>query len=270
MKRTPFRITLVPGAVLGLVMMLTACDSTIPRKGEIGPAAKSPLTASTASTASSASVWVPLAEDGLHDPKNPGIHLLQEPVVALSTLPANKLRMNVGSYRTPGLRVNSDGNKVDWVGALRTDIISPRRARTPPTTAVEVEELVMDMDMFLDLTGSMPIVRFPHIAHTIWLACSNCHPAVFVPQSGANRIGMDKILSGEQCGICHRAVAFPPTDCARCHSISHNSPEGIKVKAEARAKIEEREKIKAEAAARTKAQTPTKEKMQTKKVGAQP
>ena len=194
-----------------------------------------------------ASRWQPLAKDKIHDPANPAIKLLQEPGVALSTLPVNKLRMSVGSFTTVGPVVNKDGNKVDWAQALRDNLISPRRALTPPATGVEREELVMDMDMFLDIGGSMPIVRFPHLAHTMWLACANCHPAIFVPQAGANPLNMQSILSGEQCGICHRAVAFPPTDCARCHSVSQKSPEEIKVIAEAAAKAGAWAKIRAEA-----------------------
>ena len=82
----------------------------------------------------------------------------------------------------------------------------------------------MDMDIMLNLNGSMPQVRFPHRAHTMWLSCANCHPAIFVPKKGANAISMERILMGEQCGICHGAVAFPPTECARCHSVPHMTP----------------------------------------------
>jgi hypothetical protein len=32
---------------------------------------------------------------------------------------------------------------------------------------------------------------------------------------------MQKILDGEQCGVCHGAVAFPLTECRRCHSVSN-------------------------------------------------
>ncbi len=226
MKLIDIRIPALVAMALGLAMMQAPCVNAQPASPE--PVAVAQDAAST---------WQPLAKDKVHDPSNPGIKLLQEPGVALSTLPANKLRMGVGSYSATGPVVNKDGNKVDWAQALRDNLISPRRALTPPTTGVEAEELVMDMDMFLDLGGSMPIVRFPHLAHTMWLACANCHPAIFVPQAGANPISMTSILSGEQCGICHRAVSFPPTDCARCHSISQTSVEGAKIRAAKRAKV---------------------------------
>lgn len=263
MKRVDIRIVAIAGMVLGLAMMQTACVNT-------KPASPAQTTAAQRLAGNATNSWQQLAEDKLHDPTNPGIKLLQEPGVALSTLPANKLRSDVGTFRNTGLSVNKDGNKVDWVQALKDGIISPRRAKTSPGTGVEAEEQAMDMDIFLDMNGSMPIVRFPHLAHTIWLTCSNCHPSIFVPQSGANPISMSKILAGEQCGICHRAVSFPPTDCGRCHNISHGSPEGIKVRAEARAKVEARAKAIVETATKEKGQAPTKKKGQSKNAGARP
>ena len=243
MKQTGIRLAVIASVILGLTLLQAACVNLKPAnkvaevaKSKVAEVAKSKVANGTAHT------WLPLKQDNLHDPHNPGINLLQEPSTALVTLSANKPRMNVGSYRTPGLRVNLDGNKVDWVQALRDKLITPRRSKTPGT-GVEREELVMDMDMFLNMNGSMPMVRFPHLAHTMWLACSNCHPAIFIPQAGANSLSMEAILSGEQCGICHRAVSFPPTDCARCHSVGHNSPEGVKIKSEARAKAKERAAI---------------------------
>ena len=235
--RSVIRIAVIVGMVSGLAMMQAACVNT-------QPASPAPV------AAGAASAWQPLAKDKIHDPANPAIKLLQESGVALSTLPVNKFRTSVGSFTTVGPVVNKDGNKVDWVQALRDNLISPRRALTPPATGVEAEELVMDMDIFLNMGGSMPIVRFPHLAHTMWLACANCHPAIFVPQAGANPISMESILSGEQCGVCHRAVAFPPTDCARCHSVDHGSLDGIKAKEHERAKAAVREKTKTEAEAR--------------------
>ena len=33
------------------------------------------------------------------------------------------------------------------------------------------------------------------------------------------------ILAGEKCGLCHGAVAFPLTECLRCHSVQRGTPE---------------------------------------------
>lgn len=142
--------------------------------------------------------WVPLAKDKVHDPSGPAIKQLQEPGEGLSLLPAHK-----------------SGNLVLWAKALDRGAINPRRAKTPSETKVQV----LDMDVLMDLRGSMPVVRFPHRIHTQWLACDNCHEQLFKSRIGANKLSMLQILQGEQCGLCHGAVAFPLTQCQFCHSV---------------------------------------------------
>lgn len=150
-----------------------------------------------------AAEWVSLADDGLHDPSSPAIHELQEPREVLSKLPAPILMQGMG-------------NQVRWVEALESGAISPRRSRMLPEPKVQV----LDMDVLLDLRGSMRVVRFPHKAHTEWLACENCHDEIFKPMIGANDMAMFNILNGEQCGRCHGAVSFPINrQCIVCHSI---------------------------------------------------
>lgn len=144
-----------------------------------------------------APVWKSLAEDGLHDPLSPAIGLLQEPAQALSLLPGD-----------------TAGNKVAWIRALREGYIEAR-TNIFPETKIEV----LDMDIIMDQTGELPLVRFPHKPHTEWLDCSNCHDKIFVEKVDANPINMFAILSGEYCGQCHGAVAFPLTECNRCHSV---------------------------------------------------
>lgn len=141
--------------------------------------------------------WLPLKRDGLHDPKGPGIKQLQEPADALSKL-------------TP----DTTGNMVRWVRALEKGEITPRGSLNPNT-----EVRVLDKDILLNLQGGMPIVRFPHRAHTLWLDCANCHDHLFKAEAGANKFSMFAILQGEQCGVCHGAVSFPLTECFRCHSV---------------------------------------------------
>jgi len=148
-----------------------------------------------------AAEWQSLAKDEIHDPTGPAIHELQEPREVLSKLP------NEGAYGV--------GNQVRWVHALESGAISPRRSRVLPEPKVPV----LDMDLLLDLRGSMRIVRFPHKAHTEWLACNNCHDEIFIPKVGANGLAMYNILNGEQCGLCHGAVSFPVTECKFCHSV---------------------------------------------------
>lgn len=142
---------------------------------------------------------LPPAEDGIHDPANEGTHTLQPPLTAFGPMPKS-----------------NDGNRIDWVKSLNDDLIRPRFDRDDPA----VKPMVMDLNIVREVKGSMPDVVYPHKQHTQWLDCSNCHPAIFIPQKGANQISMAAILLGQKCGVCHGKVAFPISDCRRCHSKS--------------------------------------------------
>ena len=140
---------------------------------------------------------LPPAQDGIHDPTNDGTHSLQAPLEAYAALPRS-----------------ASGNQVDWVKALADKRISPRADRLDP----KAELPVMDLNIVREVKGSMPDVVYPHKQHTEWLDCSNCHPAIFLPQKGANQISMAAILLGQSCGVCHGRVAFPVSECRMCHS----------------------------------------------------
>lgn len=152
--------------------------------------------------AQAARQWPPLAKDDVHDPASPALKLLQEPREALSRLPSD-----------------TAGNQVRWMEALEKGDINPRTNIFP-----ETKVRILETDVLLNLKGGTPIVRFPHRQHTLWLDCSNCHEHLFKSQAGANRYSMELILQGEQCGVCHGAVAFPLTECNRCHSVPRTSP----------------------------------------------
>lgn len=152
----------------------------------------------------------PPAEDGVHDPENPGTHSLQWPSEAFQDLPKAL-----------------DGNRIDWVKALNEGLIRPWYNLEDP----EEEAFVLDLDIVREVKGSMPNVVYPHEQHTQWLDCSNCHDEIFVPQKGANQISMAAILLGQKCGVCHGKVAFPVSDCRRCHS-QPKTPEQLKALAE--------------------------------------
>lgn len=160
--------------------------------------------ASLVSGSCAAAGWLPLEQDGVHDPAAPGVRLLQQPADALSKLSPD-----------------TAGNMVRWVEALDKGEIKPRgslRSKAPPP--------FRDDDILLSLKGGMPIVRFPHRAHSLWLDCSNCHDHLFKPKAGANKLSMFAILQGEQCGLCHGAVSFPLTECSRCHSVARTDAKG--------------------------------------------
>jgi c(7)-type cytochrome triheme protein len=107
----------------------------------------------------------------------------------------------------------------DWMRALNEGLIKPRAGFTPKQTME-----VLELDIIMRNTKEMPFVRFPHKSHTLWLACSNCHPAPFKAQAGSTSIRMADIFRGEFCGMCHDRVAFITFfSCQRCHSVPQNT-----------------------------------------------
>ena len=143
---------------------------------------------------------VPIEKDGIHDPQNAAVKTLQPPYEAMKGFPR-------------------DGHGiVNWVETLDKGLIQPRTGITGNEKMHSV-----DFDVIFKNTASMPYVRFPHLPHTKWLTCKNCHPGIFLPQRGGNFVTMAAIIEGEYCGVCHGKVAFPPTECNRCHSVSRES-----------------------------------------------
>jgi len=139
----------------------------------------------------------PPATDGIHDASSFGTPLLQTPREAFAELPKS-----------------TAGNYVDWVRALEDGHLNPRFDIKDPSRS----PVVLDLNIVREVKGSMPDVVYPHKQHTEWLDCVNCHPAIFIPMKGANQISMASILMGEKCGVCHGKVAFPVSECRRCHS----------------------------------------------------
>ncbi len=141
--------------------------------------------------------WKSLLEDGIHDPAGPAIGILQQPAEALGILPPDVT-----------------GNKVRWRKALEDGYINPRASLAPDTRIRQ-----LDTNILMRNTGDLPYVLFPHKPHTEWLDCSNCHERIFKSKTGATPMTMLAILNGQYCGQCHGAVAFPLTECGRCHSV---------------------------------------------------
>lgn len=158
------------------------------------------LLGSIAFAQSPAPTWTPLLKDGDHDPSNPAVALKQDPGTALALLPPD----------------NPDvGNQVRWVDALREGFIEPRSKLYPST-----EVNLLDLDILFTETATLGFVLFPHRRHTEWLDCVNCHNnELFRDEAGTTPVNMFTVLMGEHCGRCHGAVAFPLTECSRCHSV---------------------------------------------------
>lgn len=132
------------------------------------------------------------------DPTSPGAHVLQRHDDAMRGLPKD-----------------SNGFP-DWMKALNDRVIEPRSGLK---SGDRME--VLDLDVVMRNTKEMPNVRFPHRSHTLWLACSNCHPEPFKQQAGSSSIAMADIFRGQFCGMCHDRVAFGTLySCYRCHNMA--------------------------------------------------
>ncbi len=144
-----------------------------------------------------------LALRPIHDQTNPAYQQLQRIDEATSHLPHDPLGFP------------------DWMASLRSGAITPRAGLTENASMN-----VLDLDVVMKNTKEMPNVMFPHRSHTLWLDCSNCHPAPFLPKAGVNPVSMGEIFRGRYCGMCHDRVAFISFfSCTRCHSV----PQGPKL-----------------------------------------
>jgi c(7)-type cytochrome triheme protein len=183
--------TIERGIQLAVLMPATVNPTTI-----APPPARSPAPVDEVHPARRA-----LDEHPIHDESSPGYLRLQRIDEATSHMPRDALGFP------------------DWMNALRSGDITPRAGIAPGSVMN-----VLDLDVVMKNTKAMPYVRFPHRSHTLWLDCSNCHPAPFTPQSGANPVNMTEIFKGRYCGMCHDRVAFITFfSCSRCHSVAQDA-----------------------------------------------
>ncbi|MFA7269586.1 MAG: c(7)-type cytochrome triheme domain-containing protein [Sterolibacterium sp.] len=144
-----------------------------------------------------------LGDINFYDPQNPDFNRLQRYEEAVANLP-----MDANGFP-------------DWMRALRESNIQPRTG-LKPNAAMNI----LNLDIIMKNTREMPFVRFPHYTHTLWLDCSNCHPAPFATKAGSTSIVMADIFRGKYCGMCHDRVAFITFfSCQRCHSVPQ--PNGV-------------------------------------------
>ena len=102
---------------------------------------------------------------------------------------------------------------IDWLKAAQKQLITP----LANVDSDVVPPPVFSLDITLDPGIPDFTVVFPHEAHTYWVSCGSCHPAIFQMKAGANEMNMGKMFQGEYCGRCHGKVAFPLEACGRCH-----------------------------------------------------
>ncbi len=121
---------------------------------------------------------------------------------------------------------------VDWARSIREGFITPRHTLDPAKQGKPDDKPFGLALLIPTKSESMPDVIFPHDIHTMWLTCNNCHPEIFAMNGKLNNkvMTMPKIAAGEYCGRCHNRIAFPLSDCQRCHVHDKDIPvpEGVK------------------------------------------
>ncbi len=105
---------------------------------------------------------------------------------------------------------------IDWAKIVREGLIKPRHSLNPKEDEFPPLPLNIEIVAKGDFVNN---VLYPHEIHTWWLKCEVCHPKIFIPAKGQNNITMVGIVKGKWCGRCHNKVAFPLSDCKRCHTI---------------------------------------------------
>jgi len=110
------------------------------------------------------------------------------------------------------------GNGLDWEKAEHLGLIKP--SSVLEGVSVPKNSLSVQKDFALNpKVEGMPDIIFSHKKHTVWNGCELCHPDIFMGvKRGTTKYTMVDISQGKSCGACHTTVAFPLTDCQRCHS----------------------------------------------------
>jgi len=110
------------------------------------------------------------------------------------------------------------GNGVDWEKAEETGLLRP--LDYVRGISVKRPSMKMTKDVPIESKGSwMSDVIFSHKKHAAWNGCEVCHPEIFPPAvKEAVQYTMLQIYDGQYCGVCHGKVAFPLSECGRCHT----------------------------------------------------
>jgi c(7)-type cytochrome triheme protein len=110
------------------------------------------------------------------------------------------------------------GNGINWElaeekGDIKLiDYIEGVSTKRPPMTNQK------DFTIGAKVDG-VPEIIFSHKKHTVWNGCEVCHPDIFVGvKKGTEKYSMIDLFAGKYCGACHGKVAFPQSDCRRCHT----------------------------------------------------
>ena len=127
-------------------------------------------------------------------------------------------RIDFNAY-TSDLPRGRFGNNVDWEAAELEGKVKP--VDVLPEISVKRKPLEIPKDYSIEAKiQGLPDIIFSHRKHAVWHGCELCHPDIFLTKAGATKYSMQDIFSGKYCGLCHGSVAFPTTDCQRCHTKS--------------------------------------------------
>lgn len=109
------------------------------------------------------------------------------------------------------------GNGINWQLAEEKGLISPINHLEGISIARNALAVQKDFSLDAKIEG-MPSIIFSHSKHTVWNGCELCHPDIFLGvKKGATKYSMIDLFQGKYCGFCHKKVAFPLSDCQRCH-----------------------------------------------------
>ncbi len=117
-----------------------------------------------------------------------------------------------------GMPRETFGNGINWEKAEEMGRIK----LVDTLEGVSLKKGTMKVQKDFTLKGKvegMPDIIFSHAKHTVWNGCEVCHPDIFVGiRKGASKYSMIDLFDGKYCGVCHDKVAFPQSDCKRCHA----------------------------------------------------
>jgi c(7)-type cytochrome triheme protein len=109
------------------------------------------------------------------------------------------------------------GNGINWEKAEEEGLIKPIDQLEGVSIMKGKFKVQPDFSLKAKVEG-MPDIVFSHRKHTVWNGCELCHPEIFVGiRRGNTKYSMVELFDGKYCGVCHDKVAFPLTDCQRCH-----------------------------------------------------
>ena len=109
------------------------------------------------------------------------------------------------------------GNGIDWEKAEELGLI--KLIDLIEGVSIKRAALTVQKDFSLKSKNEgIPEIIFSHKKHTLWNGCELCHPDLFLGvKKGSSKYSMVEVFEGKYCGACHTSVAFPLTDCQRCH-----------------------------------------------------